>query len=301
MTPRPFDKMPKPHDRESLSIRLGMHPSAVKLLSGNKHFFWDLIQNSKTLFVMKDREGRYLLVNRRWEGVTGLKGASVLGNTDTMLFRPARPASFVKMTSMLFRMASNDEVNGNVSARDDSTGFVRLSVSDDGCGMDKETLDNIFEPFFTTKDVAQGTGLGLATVYGIVQQNNGIIRVQSEPGRGATFNIYLPRLVGTAEALTSDDASESPSGDGEMVLLVEDDQTIREMCRLMLEELGYRVLCAEMPEAALRIADDHRGEIDLLLTNVVMPGMNGRALAHQTEERSIRRSEPCTCQAIPPM
>jgi PAS domain S-box-containing protein len=181
------------------------------------------------------------------------------------------------------QMASIDEENRSDFAGDDSTEFVKLSVSDDGCGMDKETLKNIFEPFFTTKGVAQGTGLGLATVYGIVRQNNGVIEVDSEPGCGSTFNIYLPRHMGDAEAMSSDGVPEIPVGEGEVVLLVEDEPTVSEMCQAIFDKLGYRVLSADTPEEALQMADEHPGEIDLLVTDVVMPGMNGRELTQQIQ------------------
>lgn len=165
---------------------------------------------------------------------------------------------------------------------DDHSGeFIMLGVSDDGCGMNKEILDHIFEPFFTTKGVTQGTGLGLATVYGIVQQNNGFIKVHSEPGHGTTFRIYLPCHPGDVEHLEKATVPEAPLATGETVLVVEDEPAIREMCGLMLEKLGYRVLTAENPEEALRIAKAHEGKIDLLLTDVVMPGMNGREMTQQ--------------------
>ena len=109
--------------------------------------------------------------------------------------------------------------------------FVLLAVSDDGCGMEKETLDNIFDPFFTTKDVSQGTGLGLATVYGIVKQNNGFINVYSEPGEGTTIRIYLPRHAGEARETSADASAEFPPGRGEMVLVVEDEAAIVKMGR----------------------------------------------------------------------
>ena len=161
--------------------------------------------------------------------------------------------------------------------------FVLMAVSDDGCGMDKETLNNIFEPFFTTKDVDQGTGLGLATVYGIVKQNNGFINVYSEQGKGTTFRIYLPRHGREAEKLSAESAVEIPQGRGETVLMVEDEPAIMKMGKLMLERLGYRVLATIKPTEALRLAEMHAGEIDLLMTDVVMPEMNGRDLADQMQ------------------
>jgi PAS domain S-box-containing protein len=157
--------------------------------------------------------------------------------------------------------------------------FVLLAVGDNGCGMNKETLDNLFEPFFTTKDVGKGTGLGLATVYGIVKQNNGFINVYSEPGRGSTFKIYLPRLVtGDETAVVIPERKTAPGGD-EIILLVEDEPAILRMTRMMLERKGYTVLSAATPAQAEEIAKKNAGTIDLLMTDVVMPGMNGRDLA----------------------
>ena len=156
--------------------------------------------------------------------------------------------------------------------------YVMLGITDDGCGMDKDTLDHIFEPFFTTKGMAQGTGLGLATVYGIVQQNNGFIEVKSDPDQGSAFRIYLPCYLGEAEQSDKAELSENIMAGGETVLLAEDEPAIREMCELMLKKLGYNVLAAKTPEEALLTADGYKGGIDLLLTDVVMPGMNGREL-----------------------
>lgn len=159
--------------------------------------------------------------------------------------------------------------------------FVLLAISDDGCGMDKEMLAHVFEPFFTTKDVGKGTGLGLATAYGIVKQNNGFINVYSEPGKGTAFRIYLPRHRGKIDRICAESGGEIPRGHGETVLLVEDDQAIRKMSKRMLENLGYAALEAETPDHALLLAKENAGSIDLLLTDVVMPGMNGRDLADQ--------------------
>ncbi len=159
--------------------------------------------------------------------------------------------------------------------------FVMLAVSDNGCGMDKETLANLFEPFFTTKEVGEGTGLGLATVYGIVKQNNGFINVYSEPGEGTTFKIYLPRHAGEIEEAFSESPAELPLGMGEIVLLAEDEPTIIEMVKMMLENLGYQVLTADTPGRAMDLAREYAGKIDLLMTDVVMPEMNGRNLAEK--------------------
>lgn len=159
--------------------------------------------------------------------------------------------------------------------------FVLLAISDNGCGMDKETLERIFEPFFTTKGTGQGTGLGLAKVYGIVTQNKGFIKVYSEPGKGTTFKIYLPRHSGQAVGTDLTIAAEIPRGCGETVLLVEDEWTLLEMTRKMLEVQGYTVLAANAPVEAIRLVEEHAGAIDLLMTDVVMPGMNGRDLAER--------------------
>ncbi|RJR35532.1 MAG: PAS domain S-box protein [Desulfobacteraceae bacterium] len=161
--------------------------------------------------------------------------------------------------------------------------FVMLAVSDDGCGMDKETLNHIFEPFFTTKEMNQGTGLGLATVYGIVQQNNGFIDVESEPGNGTAFRIYLPRHAGKADKVSVEAVAEVPRGRGEVVLLVEDEPAIMKIGQLMLETLGYKVVGADTPGAAVHLADEYKGGIDLLITDVVMPEMNGRDLSGKVQ------------------
>ncbi|MBF0202164.1 MAG: PAS domain S-box protein [Desulfamplus sp.] len=157
--------------------------------------------------------------------------------------------------------------------------FILLAVSDDGCGMNQETQANLFEPFFTTKSVDKGTGLGLATVYGIVKQNNGFINVYSEPGRGSVFKIYLSRFFSDEEAEKALPGEKAASGGTETILLVEDEAAILKMTRMMLERKGYNVVSAATPAEALKKAKDHSGSIDLLMTDVVMPGMNGRDLA----------------------
>lgn len=157
--------------------------------------------------------------------------------------------------------------------------YVRLSVSDNGCGMGKETLAQIFEPFFTTKGLGEGTGLGLATVYGIVKQNKGGIHVYSEPGIGTTFTIYLPRYVGNAERARTKDTIEPAKRGRETILLVEDDPTILNITKLILAHQGYTVLAANSPGEAIRLAGEHSYKIHLLMTDVIMPEMNGRDLA----------------------
>jgi two-component system cell cycle sensor histidine kinase/response regulator CckA len=157
--------------------------------------------------------------------------------------------------------------------------FVLLAVSDDGCGMTQDVIAHLFEPFFTTKEMGKGTGLGLATVYGIVRQNEGFINVYSEPGEGSTFKIYLPRFEGQSGELDAASVAEMLTSHGETVLLVEDDAAILKLGQTMLQELGYKVLAADTPSQALHQAEAYTGEIQLLITDVVMPEMSGRALA----------------------
>jgi PAS domain S-box-containing protein len=162
-------------------------------------------------------------------------------------------------------------------------GFVRLAVSDNGCGIDKEILNKIFEPFFTTKDVDKGTGLGLAMVYGIVKQNNGFINVYSEPGKGTTIKIYLPRYEAEVTEIHDESTLEIPPGRGETVLLVEDELSVLKLTQKILDNLGYTTLTAGTPGEALRLAEAHASEIHLLVTDVIMPEMNGRELAERLQ------------------
>lgn len=157
--------------------------------------------------------------------------------------------------------------------------FVVLTVSDDGAGMDKETRERIFEPFFTTKDVGKGTGLGLSTVYGIVKQNDGFVHVYSEPDQGTTFRIYFARQKAHSVEPAAEEAPDSLVGKGETILIVEDEIAILSLAERMLEKLDYHVLTAATPEEALQIAREHENQIHLLITDMVMPGMNGRDLA----------------------
>jgi PAS domain S-box-containing protein len=157
--------------------------------------------------------------------------------------------------------------------------YVMLAVSDNGCGMDEETRAHIFEPFFTTKGVGEGTGLGLATVYGVVKQNMGFIDVQSEPGAGTSFRIYLPVYRSGAIRDERERESEAAERGHETVLLVEDEPAILKMTKMMLERLGYRVIPASTPGEAIQLAEERADEIHLLMTDVVMPEMNGRDLA----------------------
>jgi CheY-like chemotaxis protein len=163
--------------------------------------------------------------------------------------------------------------------------YVLISVSDTGSGMDRETLKHIFEPFFTTKERGKGTGLGLATVYGIVSQSEGKIWAESRPGLGTTFRVYLPRITRSGEPEASTTSSESSNRGSETVLVVEDENTVRLVTVGSLRKAGYHVLEASDGEEALRVASAHEGPIHLVLTDVLMPGIHGPGLVKRLEER----------------
>jgi two-component system, cell cycle sensor histidine kinase and response regulator CckA len=156
--------------------------------------------------------------------------------------------------------------------------FTVLSISDDGCGMDKDVQSKIFEPFFTTKEPGKGTGLGLATVYGIVNQNNGFVNVYSEPGKGTTFRIYLSRHSEQENTPEKHIAATIPSGQGEIVLVVEDEASILKLTAKILNDFGYVVVTANSPKEAVNFVKGYREPIDLMVTDVIMPEMNGRDL-----------------------
>jgi len=159
--------------------------------------------------------------------------------------------------------------------------YVMLAVSDSGLGMDPETQAHLFEPFFTTKEKGKGTGLGLATGYGIVKQSGGFIWVYSEAGRGTTFKIYFPRVEGKKPELKAESKAESLFGGNETVLVVEDEASVRALTSRILRERGYNILQASNGNEAFEIARKYEGVIHLLITDVVMPGMGGKALASQ--------------------
>ena len=174
-----------------------------------------------------------------------------------------------------------DESDARRHSPQQSGPYVLLTVSDTGVGMDAETQAHIFEPFFTTKELGKGTGLGLSTVYGVVRQSGGHVWVYSEPGHGTTFKVYLPR-TGQPSPLEKPDAGVAESlSRTETILLVEDEDALRELARDLLSDNGYTVLVASRPDDAIEIARQHKGPIHLLLTDMVMPGMNGRVLAER--------------------
>jgi CheY-like chemotaxis protein len=166
--------------------------------------------------------------------------------------------------------------------------FACLSVTDTGCGIAPEIIPRLFEPFFTTKKAGEGTGLGLATVYGIVRQHEGWIEVESECGKGTTFKIFLPEFAKPETGMTTKVVSTVASGGQETILLVEDEVAVRDVAQLVLQEKGYRVYSSDSGLDALRRWPDYGAEIDLLLTDIVMPGgVSGRELA-----RCVQRAKP---------
>jgi signal transduction histidine kinase/CheY-like chemotaxis protein len=228
----------------------------------------------------------------------------LIGEDIDLLWKPGRNIRPVKMDpSQIDQILANLCVNardaiegvGRVTIETDAVAFdkaycadhagfapgeyILLAVSDDGCGMDKETLSHLFEPFFTTKDVGKGTGLGLATVYGIVKQNSGFINVYSEPDHGSRFTIYLPRYEAMTTPTTEQPPAQATTRGSETVLLVEDELALLKMTTMMLEKQGYTVLPANTPGEAIRLVREYPGHIDLLLTDMIMPEMNGRDLA----------------------
>ncbi|HBF34574.1 TPA: histidine kinase, partial [Candidatus Sumerlaeota bacterium] len=165
--------------------------------------------------------------------------------------------------------------------------YVILNVNDTGCGMTKETLEHIFEPFFTTKGEGKGTGLGMATVYGVVHQNNGLVKIYSEPGYGTAVSIYLPRYqdLRQAESAIAPPPEAKVHFGTETILLVEDEAQLRQLILRQLKSLGYEVLEASLPNEALALCDKYTNRIDLLLTDIIMPGgMNGQELSKKIQE-----------------
>jgi two-component system, cell cycle sensor histidine kinase and response regulator CckA len=173
---------------------------------------------------------------------------------------------------------SVDEAYCRVHAEAKPGNYIMLSVSDSGCGLDPEVMEHIFEPFYTTKERGKGTGLGLSTVYGIVKQNSGFISVYTEGGLGTTFKIYLPRVDREAETVENGNVIPSLPRGNETILLVEDEGTVRGLARKTLERQGYKILEAKDGEHALKEFQERIGEVKLLLTDVIMPHMNGKQL-----------------------
>jgi len=162
--------------------------------------------------------------------------------------------------------------------------YVMLSFTDTGCGIAPENLERIFEPFFTTKSPGKGTGLGLATVYGIVKQNNGFIWVYSEPDRGTVFKIYFPRVEEKESITVETEAEAASEGGSETILVVEDEDALRSAAVMLLQSDGYNVLKADGAATAVTLAQNYPGKIDLVLTDVIMPSMSGVELGEQLKK-----------------
>ena len=162
--------------------------------------------------------------------------------------------------------------------------YVTLVISDTGIGMNEETKVHIFEPFFTTKPYGKGTGLGLSTVYGIIKQSEGFIWVESEPEKGCIFKIYFPRIEEEAKDLPAPDIEDKALRGNETILLVEDEDMVRELAVRILEEKGYKVLESSRGEKALEISKKHKNPIDLMITDIVMPGMGGKKLVQKIKQ-----------------
>ena len=254
---------------------------------------------------------KVLDLNEAVEGTFGML-RRLIGEDVQLVWKPGRNVGRVRIDpSQLDQIVANLCINArdaigpaghvtiettleNVRARADVPSldlapgtYAVLSVLDDGSGMKPDVIDHIFEPFFTTKPVGKGTGLGLSTVYGTVKQNGGGIRVQSQVGKGSTFKIYLPRhdpKNEPAPAPPEAGIDDPPAAHHEVILLVEDEDVILRTTKRILESLGYRVLATDSPQDALRIAAERQGQIDLLLTDVIMSGMNGPELVRQLKD-----------------
>ncbi|MDY6903776.1 MAG: PAS domain-containing protein [Thermodesulfobacteriota bacterium] len=169
--------------------------------------------------------------------------------------------------------------------------YAMLAISDNGCGMDHATMAHVFEPFFTTKGPGKGTGMGLATVYGIVRQHDGFVNVYSEPGDGTAFRIFIPLQRSEEVTKRAEPVKDMPGSRGETLLVVEDDSTLLHISIMMLQKLGYTVISAESPQAAIQIAENNTAEIHMVITDVIMPGMNGKELAARLQ--AMRPSMKC--------
>jgi nitrogen-specific signal transduction histidine kinase/CheY-like chemotaxis protein len=265
----------------AFSRRQVMRPEVVNLNS--------LLENMQTMITRLIGEDIQVEINKR-EGLWNVKVDTVQMEQVIMNLvvnaRDAMPkgGKLIIETDNVTLDSSYAQTHRDVIPGD----YVMLSISDTGCGMTEEVKAHIFEPFFTTKEPGRGTGLGLATVYGIVKQSNGHIFVYSEPNKGTTFKIYLPRYKGDKEKKFVESGKEAisealPRGN-ETVLIVEDDEDVRNFTVTLLNELGYTVIEAETPSDALHICNRYHGRIHLLLTDVVLPEMDGRQLAEQMKE-----------------
>lgn len=230
----------------------------------------------------------------------------LIGENIELVWKPFGSACYVKMDAVQIDQIltnlcvnSRDAINGigtiaietsavTLSAQDcepykdcEPGDYIVLSVTDTGAGMPPDVLEHVFEPFFSKKALGDGTGLGLATVDGIVSQNGGFIVPESQPGAGTTFRIYLPEQTEPKAVPDASSENETPRGKGETVLIVEDEEMLLKLSAAMLRSLGYQVFTALTPATAIKLAKEHAGTLDLLLSDVVMSDMNGKELADQ--------------------
>ncbi len=212
------------------------------------------------------------------------------GQLEQVLLNLAVNARDAMPTGGRLRLASTDvaQAEARPLGLETEDRFVCITVSDTGIGINADVREHIFEPFFTTKEEGKGTGLGLSTVYAAVTQNQGHIAVESAPGAGTTFRIYLPSAEGEAEAAPVDRSPATPERGHEQILLVEDDAAVRKLVRELLEQQGYRVVAAEHAAHALELIEGMDNELDFLVTDVVMPGMSGPDLAERLARRFPR-------------
>ncbi len=212
------------------------------------------------------------------------------GQLEQVLLNLAVNARDAMPTGGRLRLASTDvaQAEARPLGLETEERFVCITVSDTGIGINADVREHIFEPFFTTKEEGKGTGLGLSTVYAAVTQNQGHIAVESAPGAGTTFRIYLPSAEGEAEAVPADRSPATPERGNEQILLVEDDAAVRKLVRELLEQQGYRVIAAEHAAHALELIEGMDRELDFLVTDVVMPGMSGPDLAERLARRFPR-------------
>lgn len=310
------------HDfNNMLGVILGHAEIALESLSSSHPLYTDLIEIKKAAeksasltrqllgFARKQSVAPVVInVNASVEGMLKMLNRLIGENTE-LAWKPAADAWAIKidpsqMDQLLTNLCVNarDAISGagkitiktsnfnfsedfclsNLEFRPGS--FLCLTVSDSGSGMEKEVLNHIFEPFFTTKPDGKGTGLGLATVYGIIKQNNGFIKVTSEPGKGTTFAIYLPRHTGETQVSVPHSTKKIPVGNGEVILIVEDELSILNLAAKILEELGYKTLTACKADEAIKLATENADSIKLLLSDVIIPGLNGMQIAEEMKK-----------------
>ena len=227
---------------------------------------------------IKDLNGRYVYVNRAYELNRGRNREDCVGKTDDQLWPPEVAVQFKRSDQQVMsegRSLENVTIDKNYVKPFSIKpgGYVKISVTDTGVGMDKATQERIFDPFFTTKEMGRGTGLGLASSYGIIKNHGGFINVYSEKGHGTTFNVYLP--ASEKEVIEEEKLAGDTVRGTETVLLVDDEDMIIEVAEELFEQLGYKVLTARSGKEAIEIYEENKEEIDVVLLDMIMPDMSG--------------------------